>query len=164
MDWREFRRALAVEHFNQPQHLRRVDLAIAALAPALADLASMGHVFHLAPGPGSAPFPWPRLYFHATDAPNGRIVHDARELGELGPGWAETLDEAQYEMGKATQDAGRGGIVRQALPTATFAPLTEPERIAERERIRAEARARAVAAKWPTTPNDSKGEQNGTSE
>lgn len=106
---------LAIHH-DRPQQLGRVNHAFRAIAEALAELGSMGHQFHLAEGPPGSGEIWPRLYFHVKAAPNGRLVHSKYELGDLGPGWFPTLDEAQHADGVATQFAGRGGVGRRDLP------------------------------------------------
>jgi hypothetical protein len=104
------------QHHDKPQNLMRVQHAFRAMGEALAELASMGHQFHLAEGPPGQGEIWPRLYFHAKAAPNGRLVHSPFELGDLGPDWYPTLDQAQHADGMATQFAGRGGIGRRDLP------------------------------------------------
>lgn len=150
MDWALFTKRLVAEHHSDPQTVRKIELATAQAQSALSNLASMGHQFHLAPGPGESLPLWPRTLFHATDAPNGRVIYNQLEANALGPGWADDLAQAQHEHGVALQFAGRGGVGRLALPTAQFAPQSESERIAERTKIREEAKAALLARKGTT--------------
>lgn len=140
MDLSNFRRKLIVQHHQSPTDVRRIELAVAEISGALDTLASMGHMFHLEDGPEPARDEWPKLMFHASDSPNGRVVHSEAEALALGFGWHEDPAQAHQLRGLATQFAGRGGVTRMALPAVTSAPQNEEERIAERNKIRAEAR------------------------
>lgn len=144
MDLSNFRRQLVNAHHTSPRDVRRIDLAVTELSGALDTLASMGHLFHLEEGPEVPRDEWPKLMFHGSDSPNGRLVYSELEARSLGYGWHEDPAAAQELRGVATQFAGRGGVTRMALPAAQFAPLTEDERIAERNRIRAEARENLI--------------------
>lgn len=108
--------ALLAQHHAKPQEVARVGHAFRAVAAALAELASMGHPFHLAEGQAVEGEIWPRLYFHIDSAPNGRLVYSQWDLADLGAGWYPTLDQAQHADGMAVQFAGRGGIGRRDLP------------------------------------------------
>jgi len=116
MDWQGLRRYLQSLR-THPQELARLDRALAMAEEGLQVLSSMGHTYHLEPGPGKPLAEWPRRMYHITAAPNGRWVGSEYELWDLGPGWCDTLSEAQHRDGYAQQMAGRGGVNRRALPT-----------------------------------------------
>lgn len=122
MDWLLFRAALVnlPEYHEQPQLVRRLDIALAELRSGLEYLASRGHVFHLAEGPGpSDSAKWPRLVFHLEKAPRGfscLCEQDFDLLGGHAGGWHDTLDEAKHSAGMDKQFQ-RGGIFpRSGLP------------------------------------------------
>lgn len=107
---------LLATHHSKPQTQELVRGALALVAEGLRRLEALGLQFHLDPGPGSVGDEWPRMMFHVDAAPNGRLVRSRWELADLGPGWFNTLEEAQHADGVATQFAGRGGIGRRDLP------------------------------------------------
>lgn len=141
MDLSAFKLALIVQHHTKPQEAMKIELACRALSEALGSLASMGHLFHLEPGAAPLTDEWPKLLFHFSDSPDGRKVYSAAEAAELGPGWSPDPIEAQRLGGIATQDAGKGASGTVALPAVLYPLPTEPDRIAERARLRAEAKA-----------------------
>lgn len=115
------------EHYGKPQNLSRIEYEFARLGEALAALAVLGHQYHLVDGPdGPAEREeiWPRIYFHVSAAPNGRVVASKWELDELGPGWFPTLEAAQHTDGMETQFAGKGGVGRKTVPAVV--PGSEP--------------------------------------
>ena len=93
------------------------------LADGLADLARLGHLHHLEPGPEPFRDPWPRVMFHCDSAPNGRVVGSYHEFIDLGPGWYPSLGEAQHADAVATQMAGRGGLKRGGLPAKIYSNI-----------------------------------------
>lgn len=109
MNWPRFRNALTTQYHEQPQHTRRIELAVESLRHGLEELARLGHVFHLAEGPAPAAVDFPRLMFHLTAAPRGHLVLCREDAEFLGPGWFDTLDEAKHADGMG-QQFKRGGI------------------------------------------------------
>ena len=101
---------------SQPQRLAIAERALASIAEGLRDLAGLGLLAHLAPGPAPVEPEWPRVLFHADAAPNGRLVRDQWEASELGPGWAESFNEAAHGAAVDYQYAARGGVQRRGLP------------------------------------------------
>lgn len=144
MNTEPIKTSLVALHHDEPQIVRRIETALHEVGVGLAALASLGHMYHLADGQPPQGDEWPKLLFHATDAPAGRLIYNPDEASALGPGWAETLQDAQQKAGIAAQFAGRAGVGSQALPTTLVAPQTEDERIAERTRLRDEARANLI--------------------
>lgn len=116
MDWSGFRRHILAQHSGKPQDLMALDFAIREAESGLGVLARLGHLFHLAPGPGEPYGEFPRLVFHLTSAPNGRLARDEFELWDFGDGWFDSLEEAQLADGYAAQMRGRGGRQRPGLP------------------------------------------------
>ena len=90
--------------------------AIEEVRHGLGLLAKMGHIYHLHPGVSYALPEWPKILFHITSAPNGRVVNSIWEALELGYGWWPTLQEAQNKEGVRAQFMGRGGVGDRALP------------------------------------------------
>jgi hypothetical protein len=130
----DLRVALAAEHHGQPQVQMTIEHGLRAVEQGLAELAKCGHVFHLEDGPPQALPEWPKLMFHVKSAPNGRVVRDAQELTELGPGWHRTLEAAQHADGVETQFAGRGGVARKgALVTVELPDPAGSREIARRQ-------------------------------
>lgn len=107
---------LQAEHFSSPQACHTISAAIAEVEHGLGLLAHLGHVFHLEAGPPYNLPEWPRILFHVTSAPNGRVVRSETEAWELGEGWWGTLAEAQNKEGIRAQFRGRGGIGDRSLP------------------------------------------------
>lgn len=116
MDFPGLRRHLLAMHPLDPQRQARIERALAQAEESLGALASLGHLFHLAEGSGEAFPEFPRRVFHVDAAPNGRLVYGEAELAELGPGWYDTLEKAQFADGLDTQFMGRGGVNRKGLP------------------------------------------------
>jgi hypothetical protein len=130
------RTRLRAELHSQPQRSLDCDLALREIEEGLARLARHGYVFHLEPGP--APVvepPWPRLMFHSTSAPNGRVVNSPWDLSELGPDWWPTLEEAQHADGLKAQFAGRGGLGRAGglVPTGELPDQAGSRELARRQ-------------------------------
>jgi len=112
-DLPELKTKIAARVHGSPQSLRLLALAIAELRGGMEKLGSMGYPVYLSETPieeGIAP--WPRIYFHQTSAPNGRMVLGERELEELGSGWFDNAQAAAHWDGMETQFAGRGGVPR----------------------------------------------------
>ena len=93
-----------------------IEHALRTAEESLNMLSSLGHRFHLAEGPGPIHPQWPKKLFHIDSAPNGRMVADEHEAAELGPGWFDTLNAAQFSDGMDAQFTGRGGVKRGGLP------------------------------------------------
>lgn len=126
MDWAGLRRHLQSLYTDQ-QVLARLTHGIALAEEGLEMLASLGHRYHLAPGPGKPFSKWPRLMYHISAAPNGRWVRNEYELWDLGEGWCDSLSEAQHRDGFAQQMTGRGGVNRKALPTVVPGSASQDE-------------------------------------
>lgn len=104
---------LRAEYHGRPQELVRIEQAFDRVAEGLQALGALGRQFWLAPGgwPEVEDHAlWPRVFFHAMQAPNGKLMLGEMHLTDHGPGWHPTLEAAQHVEGKATQDQGRGGI------------------------------------------------------
>lgn len=125
MDWAGLRRQLIGEHSGDQRDVAYLQIALADAERALDQLARMGHQFHLEPGPGSPLAEWPRMMFHVTSAPNGRLIRSVYEQWDLGDGWCDSLEEAQIRDGEAQQFRGRAGVNRRALPVVR--PELNPE-------------------------------------
>lgn len=107
---------LQAQHHHDLQSCQTISAALAEVEHGLGMLARVGHVYHLEPGP-SYPLPeWPRILFHVSSAPNGRVVNSPWEALELGDGWWPTLAEAQNKEGVRAQFMGRGGVGDRSLP------------------------------------------------
>ncbi len=139
---------LAAKHFDKPQNIHRVGLALDLIEEGLRHLAGLGHQFHLELGPENPDLhDWPRTYFHLTAAPNGRPVNSRYDLADLGPGWFPTLQEAQLDEGLQRQMHGRGGLPLRRQELTLVERKKEDE--SEPRRTRAdlvEALRRAAAA------------------
>ena len=116
MKLNELSTRLQAEHHHDQQACLTISAAVAEVEHGLGFLARLGHVYHLEPGPAYDLPEWPRLLFHVTSAPNGRVVRSWWEARDLGPGWWPTYAEAQYKEGVRAQFAGRGGIGDRSLP------------------------------------------------
>lgn len=116
MKLNELSTRLQAEHHHDQQACLTISAAVAEVEHGLGFLARLGHVYHLEPGPAYDLPEWPRLLFHITSAPNGRVVRSWWEARDLGPGWWPTFSEAQYKEGVRAQFAGRGGIGDRSLP------------------------------------------------
>lgn len=148
MDWHALRRDLLAQHAASPQETRYVELGVAQAQEALSTLARLGHPFHLVAGLGPHPSEtWPRLFFHTTDAPKGRVVYSQGEADSLGPGWKDIPSEANQAAGVAAQFGGKAGQGNQALPTVISPPQTEFERVTSRMLQHEQAKAAALAGK-----------------
>lgn len=110
------------ELHHRPQAAMEATHGFRELESGLAALARLGYLFHLEPGPQPPGVEWPRLMFHVSSAPNGRLVASSWDLAELGPDWFPTLEEAQHAEGLRAQFAGRGGLGQRGLPVALGAP------------------------------------------
>jgi hypothetical protein len=107
---------LHAEHHHNLQGVYTISAALAEIEHGLELLSKLGHVYHLERG---APYEipeFPRILFHVTSAPNGRVVRSSWEAIELGFGWWPTLQEAQHKEGIRAQFRGRGGIGDRSLP------------------------------------------------
>lgn len=116
MDFPGFRRHMLARHSGKPQELMHITKAIDEIEHAFRELVRFGYVYHLVPGPGEEFAEWPRMMFHLTSAPNGRLVTSEYELWDLGEGWCDSLEEAQIRDGFVHQFRGRGGKQRPGLP------------------------------------------------
>lgn len=134
MDFSGWKRKLEASHASSPQATAKALRAFALVEEGLKELGALGHPLHLAEGPGAPLAPWPRLLFHVSAAPNGRLVASPWEAEELGPDWYDTLAEAQGADGRAQQFSGRGGVHRRALPVATEYHGGVEERLAAKAR------------------------------
>lgn len=142
MDWEGLKRKLAAEHYNEPQTLGRLEVALRSAQEALQILSGHGHHFHLADGPGK-PYPeWPRTLFHVDLAPNGRLVYTEWEAKDLGPGWFDTLQKAQHWDGVETQFNGRGGVPKS--PRALEATGQKSDSQAAVDKFLSDMRQRAI--------------------
>lgn len=114
MDWRHLHCQLVASHSHSPQEAKRIELAVQATEQALGELARLGHLYHLVPGPAPEPARWPMQVYHS----DGRVreVFHPNDLLELGEGWYPTLEEARYRAGMSTQFMGRGGVKLRNLP------------------------------------------------
>ena len=145
MKWKEFNRVLLAPHSGRPQEVTRLTQALRELEGALSTLAQFGHLFHLEPGQGPEPAQWPRTMFHVDKAPNGLLVSDEDQFDLLGTDWFDSLEEAAHAAGYDAQMSGRGGRPRRARAVSVLIPpLTETQRIDEREAHRRTAREVAV--------------------
>jgi len=117
-------------HHHDLQAVTTLTAAVAEVDHGLALLARLGHVYHLEAGPPYELDEWPRLLFHVTAAPNGRIVGSWWEARELGEGWWPTLQEAQNKEAIKAQFRGRGGVGDKSLPMlqdADIRPHYDPD-------------------------------------
>lgn len=112
MDWQGLSRLLLADHQHEPQTLGRLELALKMAQEALQMMAGHGHQFHLAPGPGPVHPEWPRKLYHVDSAPNGILVYTEKDAEELGPGWFDSFQKAQFWDGLETQFNGRGGVAK----------------------------------------------------
>jgi len=86
--------------------------------------------------------------FHLTTAPNGRVIDGPTEYASLGPGWFDTLEEAQLAEGHQQSFVGRAGAQRPSGLPAVLAPaVREDERVATRLANNAAAKAKAVGGR-----------------
>lgn len=116
MNWSSFLTHLQAKHPGEPQALAKIAHAVGMAKEGLQILTAMGHGFYLTAGAGFEAPNWPRPMFHVDAAPNGRLVNSEFELEELGSGWFDTLEKAQFWDGLDTQFSGRGGVARKGLP------------------------------------------------
>jgi hypothetical protein len=119
MELKSLESQLLAEHHHDLQAAETVSKAIAEIRRGLELLSRLGHIYHLQPG---VPYPlpdWPKILFHVTSAPNGRVVRSVFEAIELGYGWYPTLQEAMHKEGVKAQFRGRGGVGDRALPMLT---------------------------------------------
>lgn len=145
MNWKEFNRVLLAPHSGKPQEVTQLTQALREIEGALSTLARFGHLFHLEQGPGAESPQWPRTMFHVDKAPNGLLVADEDQFDLLGPDWYDSLEEAAHAAGYDAQMSGRGGRPRRARAMSILIPpLTEVQRIEEREASRRAAREVAV--------------------
>src|SRR5262249_5696026 len=90
----------------------KVDHATRLLEEGFNMLASMGHPFHLVPGPEPSDadlWDWPKKMF-ALHCPEGRVCWYEAEVRELGDGWFSSWAEVQRAAGLEAQYLGRGGV------------------------------------------------------
>lgn len=123
MDFAGFRRQILAAHSGKPQEAAALEYALRELENSMTTLARLGHVWHLEPGTGPALPEWPRMMFHATSAPNGRLVTSEFALADLGPGWFDSLEEAQYSEGVKASWRGKTGRNGKTLPTDIGLPV-----------------------------------------
>lgn len=115
MNWQLLRNHLVNQHTMQPQQIMMIDHALNAVRQGLEQLAQMGHMMHLADGAAPPTAEWPRLVF-SVDRPNGFMCLCEQDFALLGPGWFNTLAEAQHADGMGEQFK-RGGIFpKKGLP------------------------------------------------
>lgn len=144
MDWQGLSRQMMAEHQQQPQILGRLEMAINQAREALQIMAGHGHVYHLAEGPGEKHPEWPRRLYHVDSAPNGIIVYTEKEAEDLGPGWFDSLQKAQFWDGLETQFNGRGGVPkapRVPVPSLFGKIDNDPEEATQRRALIAAFRA-----------------------
>lgn len=133
MNWRRLRNYLTNLHQDRPQEVALIDRAVRMAEEALADLARIGHTFHLAEGlrpvnPEKHPDrEYPRMMYHLVAAPRGHLVLCEEDREWLGEGWFDTLAEAQHADGMGYQFR-RGGIIpKRGLPV--IVSESEPTRL-----------------------------------
>lgn len=138
---------LSAQHSGKAQEMARLGRALDLVAEGLRDLDAMGHHYHLAEGDGPQVPEYPKVLFHATSAPNGRLVRSEFEDRALGVGWFETLEEAQHWDGHHHSMRGRGGLTRGGLPMRLddFEPVEA--RLARKAELWHEARLREPSLK-----------------
>lgn len=144
MNWRDFTTALHSAHFGRPQELAKIDRAIKQIKEGLEVLASLGHPFYPAKGTGEASSEWPRVMFSIQQAPNGRVIDGPWEYSQLGPGWYDTLEEAQMADGSAQSFTGRGGAQRSGLPVIVIPEESSTVRATARQEHRKRTRAKVL--------------------
>lgn len=98
---------------GKPQQIKLADLACRELTSGVQLLRSLGCQVWVTEIEPPAAEQWPRLFFHPTAAPNGRMVLCEADWRELGPGWHTTALAAALADGMETQFAGRGGVARK---------------------------------------------------
>lgn len=132
MNWQAFRNKLVNQYHEQPQATARIDRALGLLREGLAELGSLGHIHHLAPGPEPQRSEWPKLLYNLEKAPRGYLCLCQEDRKLLGPGWFETLDEAKHADGMGEQFHGRGGII----PTSGLPSVPEGSELSELDKRR----------------------------
>jgi hypothetical protein len=144
MNWRDFITALQASHFGRPQELAKIDRATRQIREGLEVLASLGHHFYLAKGTGEASSEWPRVMFSLQSAPNGRVIDGPWEYSQLGPGWFDTLEEAQHADGHQQSFTGRSGAQRAGLPVIVIPQENAVARATARQEHRKRTRAKVL--------------------
>lgn len=147
MDLSLLRTKLIAEHYAQPRDIHRLKLAFIDIEAGLAVLSSMGHLQHLEAGPAPPESEWPKVMFHATQAPQGRMIYNPSEAETLGPNWSPDPERAAELHGTAIQNAGKAGIGNRSLPVATSPALSENQRLEARQESARAARLAALSSK-----------------
>lgn len=132
MDWKGLYRILLSQHAGKSQEEEKIRRAIHSAEEALSQLSALGHIFHLEEGPGASYAAWPKILFHISSAPNGRVVNSPWDAEDLGPGWYETSEAAQTAHGIEVQFALRGGIHRRSLPSVIGPGVSPDDKLAEK--------------------------------
>ena len=116
------------KHAAEMDSRTQPEVALCSAREALQILAGHGHQFYLAPGSGETFPEWPKRLFHVDQAPNGRQVFSQQDAEDLGPGWFDSFQKAQFWDGMETQFNGRGGVPKSprvpAVPVAELNILT----------------------------------------
>jgi hypothetical protein len=144
MDWQGLSRKLFADHQHQPQTLGRLELAMKQAQEALQIMEGHGHVYHLAEGHGPKHPEWPRTLYHVDSAPNGVVAYTEQEAADLGPGWFDSFQKAQFWDGLETQFNGRGGVAkspRVPVPSLLCKIENDPEEEERRKVLIAAFRA-----------------------
>lgn len=166
MDWQGLSRKLFADHQHQPQTLGRLELAMKQAQEALQIMEGHGHVYHLAEGHGPKHPEWPRTLYHVDSAPNGVIAYTEQEAADLGPGWFDSFQKAQFWDGLETQFNGRGGVAkspRVPVPSLLCKIENDPEEELRRQQLIAAFRALNRWEKPNAIYDEEAGQNNGGS-
>lgn len=92
----DLRQLLAERHSDHPQRAQLADMALRTVEAGLADLAKLGHQFHLVHGPAAEPEKFPlMLYRQGPGGAEQLTVSDEAELeAAKAEGWQETQAQA----------------------------------------------------------------------
>ena len=116
--WEMLRNDLMGRHPDDMQKCRIIEVSLHEAEEALTKLGSIGHQFHLEPGPPLQRSGWPKTVWHADG--RSHIVYHPLDVNALGEGpWCDTLEEAKRLAGVRTQFAGRAGVRTANLPMKT---------------------------------------------
>lgn len=103
--WDDLRAELAAKHSDHPQRAQLADMALRTIETGIAELAKLGHMFHLTPGQAGQPSKFPLMVYR--NGPQGlehRTVDSESALEEARPdGWTEDQSQAQAEPARAPE-------------------------------------------------------------
>lgn len=126
MNWTLLRNDLVNQHTHEPQAQAMIDHALQHVQSGLQQLAQLGHLYHLASGQAPPAAEWPRRVY-SVDRPEGFLCLCAEDFKLLGPGWFDTLAQAQHADGMGEQFKRGGVFPKKGLPL-----VVQPE---ERSRL-----------------------------